>query len=120
VVHVLVHLQRLVQLVAQRLPRDIGIPALAIEAFVVAAYGVALVLRGLRNGRQFSRILGSALVVAPALRAALVQPSIRLEEFGWMLLFVGMGFAAIGFAIKSQSIGEPERADASSVEASSQ
>jgi hypothetical protein len=78
----------------------------ALGALLGVAYGVLLVARGVQLKRSFSRNLGIAVLVVPAVRTAL-NASIPTEDAAWLLLVTGVGLAGAGLLIKSR-LARPE------------
>jgi hypothetical protein len=81
----------------------------AVGAFFGVSYGVLLVARGVALKRSFSRNLGIAVLLSPAIRAAL-HASIPTADAAWLLLVTGVGLAGAGLLIKTSLAASSELA----------
>jgi hypothetical protein len=81
----------------------------AVGAFFGVTYGVLLVARGVGLKRSFSRNLGIAVLLSPAIRAAL-HASIPTADAAWLLLVTGVGLAGAGLLIKTSLAASSELA----------
>jgi len=67
---------------------------------LTSAYGVALVVNGAIKDRFFTRCLGSALALAPALFHLIFSKAIPTEQFAWLLTTTGLSLSAVGLLTK--------------------